>query len=71
MREFNVEEVRVETVSALEAFRRSQWVGGYPAYIKESVHAGGAFQFSGILTTYEYRVQTVSIVVARLLQNHT
>ena len=38
MKEFNAEEVRVETTSALETIKRAQWVGGYPAYIGVDVH---------------------------------
>jgi transposase len=38
MKEFNAEEVRVETTSALETIKRAQWVGGYPAYIGLDVH---------------------------------
>jgi transposase len=38
MKEFNAEEVRVETASALETIRRAQWSGSYPAYIGLDVH---------------------------------
>ena len=38
MKEFNAEEVRVETTSALETIKRARWVGGYPAVIGLDVH---------------------------------
>ena len=38
MKEFNAEEVRVETASALETIRRAQWSDSYPAYIGLDVH---------------------------------
>ena len=38
MKEFNAEEVRVETASALETVRRAQAFVRYPAYIGLDVH---------------------------------